>query len=39
VSGGIVREWWLGLDRGWKATVLGLVLAAVVELAVHGGLL
>lgn len=39
MSGGTVRTRWGALDRGWKATLLGLVLAALVELTVRAGLI
>jgi len=43
-SGGGVTWWtvldrWCALDRGWRATALGVALAAGVELAVRAGLL
>lgn len=38
MTGGTVRDRWVALDRGWKATLLGLLLAGVVELAVSLGL-
>lgn len=38
MTGGTVRERWVGLDRGWQATLLGLALAGVVELSVRAGL-
>lgn len=25
-------EWWTGLDRGWKAVILGLLLTGAVQL-------
>lgn len=38
MTGGRVRERWGALENGWKATLLGLVLASAVELAVRAGL-
>ena len=39
MRGGAVRDRWVTLDRGWKATLLGLALAAGAELAVGAGLI
>lgn len=38
MTGGTVHDRWRSLDRGWKATFLGLLLAGAVELAVRVGL-
>jgi hypothetical protein len=39
MTGGTVRDRWGRLDRGWKATLVGLLLAGAVELVVRAGLL
>lgn len=38
MTGGTVPDRWRALDRGWKATLLGLFLAGIVEVVVRAGL-
>lgn len=38
MTGGTVRDRWGALDSGWKATLIGLLLAGAVELTVRAGL-